>query len=601
MGVSLSAFVFVFLMNADPLPKIFVRAYFPAEDKTAYLNRKTQVAQWDHPGPKGESAANRTSPFPLERPVKDVPLLFQTVFSKLFAFYRIVPQPANMPSDWEQCISVIPSRTMVWDDPHIVYRNLVDHAIQEADPRPENSEDILPEGWRKQLDHDGDFQKFYGRSCQLNYVFKVNKQNVRRRKSVFQANTVSEKTWVIGPPDIKAFDAIDNYLTPVEDIPEAVRNKKHNRYMDILPNPRTAVKLSMLDNDPSTTYINANYVRGPLGEPRFYVAAMGPMETTVVNFWRLLWESRTAAIIMATGIVEKGRKKCERYWPAEVDGKTSMTFGNISITALKEAKARGYTFTLLRAQCGKTVRKIGHFWYNTWPDHGVPKSASNTLYPDSVLGMLHTVHKWCTKASDRPILVHCSAGVGRTGAIIAVDHCRHRLKTQGRVDPLQIIDMIRQDRCALVQHPIQFKFVHAACTKYAEMHKHAFIVEEVQVADESSDEESLPDNTQLLEDKRAAQTRKASIQLRRRRSIMTKSQMHGELRLNARHTPKTKTTDEDIETLWQIFDLDGDGSISLEEARLQGIDAETFGKMDTDGNGVISLEEFRTYYQRLDD
>lgn len=116
----------------------------------------------------------------------------------------------------------------------------------------------------------------------------------------------------------------------------------------------------------------------------------------------------------------------------------------------------------------------------------MPKAADNTLYPDSVLGMLHTVHKWGqdkaaknnASPGDQPILVHCSAGIGRTGTIIAIDHCRDLLKAHHKVDVLSVISDIRHDRCALVQHPLQFEFVHEACVKYAELHKAQFIVEE---------------------------------------------------------------------------------------------------------------------------
>eukprot|EP00043_Microstomoeca_roanoka_P007671 m.74047 g.74047 ORF g.74047 m.74047 type:complete len:642 (-) comp13924_c2_seq1:319-2244(-) len=592
-------------VNEDPLPKGFVRAYFTSDDRTVFLNKVTQVAQWDHPGEDGAGARPRISQFPMEKPKKDIPILFS-----------ISPQPPNMPNGWEQCVAVLPGRKVDWVDPHILYRNSADHAIQEADPRPNDVEDELPAGWTKETDLEGD-QFFYDHDTGIatyddpRYVEDPQpcvalqallSARAARRKSQFEKDAPSKKTWVIGAKDVKAFEAIDNYLTQVEEIPEAVRNKKHNRYMDILPNPRTAITLPMIGDDEGSAYVNANYVRGPEGQPRFYVAAMGPLPGTVTNFWRMIWETRTAAIIMVTGLVEKGRVKCERYWPAEVDNKTTMKFGDIEVISQQEAKARGYVYTLLKVRRGSEVRKVGHFWYNSWPDHGVPRDAENAIYPDSVLGMLHTVHKWCSKLKDRPILVHCSAGVGRTGTIIAIDHCRYGLKHLGRADPLHSIDLIRQDRCALVQHPIQFKFVHAACTKYAELHKHAFTVERAAEASEDAAVSRvrrmsvIEREAEIRQQKTAARSRAREGSVRR--NIMTKSQMHGELRLNARHAPSTAPPKQDWETLWQIFDLDGDGLISMREARMQGIDIATFRAIDTDGNGVITLQEFKAYYEK---
>ncbi|EDQ91455.1 uncharacterized protein MONBRDRAFT_14958, partial [Monosiga brevicollis MX1] len=214
----------------------------------------------------------------------------------------------------------------------------------------------------------------------------------------------------------------------------------------------TRVVLPRIHDDPESEYYNANWVRGADGNPKAYVAAMGPLPATLTHFWRTIWESNVSAIIMATGLIEKGKTKCERYWPAEVDGKTAMHFGDIVVLSVSEAKAKGYIFTQLKVVRHGESRRIGHFWYNTWPDHGVPRDAERSLYPDSVLGLLHTVHKWNSKFKDQPTLVHCSAGIGRTGTLIVIDHCRQLLKTQMRADPLAIIEAVRQDRPALVQH-----------------------------------------------------------------------------------------------------------------------------------------------------
>lgn len=310
----------------------------------------------------------------------------------------------------------------------------------------------------------------------------------------------------------------------------------------------------------------------------------------------MIWESNASTIIMATGLIEKGKRKCERYWPAEVDGHTSMQFGDIAVVSVKEVPAKGYIYTMLKATRGGESRRVDHFWYNTWPDHGVPKTADNTLYPDSVLGMLHTVHKLADKQKDRPIVVHCSAGIGRTGTIIAIDHARQYLKDKQRVDVLAVIAELREDRCALVQHPQQFEFVHEACVKYAELHKAHFTIEE-SVAPPVAPRERVGTNT--LEGRKvekAAAFKRAQESKRRggRRSIMTRAQINGELRLKGKY----EADSGDVDEMWRVLDLDNDGTISIREARMNGMDPVTFAEIDSNGDGVLTMDEFKAFYRK---
>lgn len=132
------------------------------------------------------------------------------------------------------------------------------------------------------------------------------------------------------------------------------RHARHNRtpnspfreirYMDILPNPKTRVPLPVINSDPRTEYVNANYVRGPSGNPKHYICAMGPKPTTVDQYWRMLWQEKPLAIVMITGIVEKGQPKCERYWPGLADGKTIMSFDENRIRIVT-TKVSFYTAT----------------------------------------------------------------------------------------------------------------------------------------------------------------------------------------------------------------------------------------------------------------
>lgn len=173
-----------------------------------------------------------------------------------------------------------------------------------------------------------------------------------------------------------------------------MRNKVHNRYMDILPNPATRVPLPLIDNDPTTEYINANWVRGPNGKsPKYYIAAMGPKPATVNNYWRMLWQERPFAIVMITGLVEKGTRKCERYWPGLADGRDTLTFGDIRVVTTASQPKDGYVRSTLRAtgpgpDGRETSWEYEHFWYNTWPDHGVPRTPRNPLFTDDTIKVM---------------------------------------------------------------------------------------------------------------------------------------------------------------------------------------------------------------------
>ena len=106
------------------------------------------------------------------------------------------------------------------------------------------------------------------------------------------------------------------------------------RYWDILPNGITRVKLKVENDDQSTDYVNANWVRGYGGSgAKKYIAAQGPQGTSLERFIRMIWECNVLTVVMITGLVEAGKVKCERYWPAVADGKTMLSFGEIRVVS----------------------------------------------------------------------------------------------------------------------------------------------------------------------------------------------------------------------------------------------------------------------------
>ena len=213
-----------------------------------------------------------------------------------------------------------------------------------------------------------------------------------------------------------------------------------NRYKDILPTPSTRYHLKKLGGDNATTYINANWVKGEAEWPKVnYIAAQGPTTKTVPSFVRMIWESGCEIVVMTTNLIEGAKAKCERYWPDT--GNKAFSYGQappITLRAGPKSNHNGYIKQELTMSCGGTQRTLVHFWYNTWPDHGVPKDqATGELNCTHILEMLGDVRRYgktCVN-QDAPIIVHCSAGIGRTGTYMGIDICSKLLWKQGTVCP----------------------------------------------------------------------------------------------------------------------------------------------------------------------
>uniref|UniRef100_A0A3B4TPH9 protein-tyrosine-phosphatase n=1 Tax=Seriola dumerili TaxID=41447 RepID=A0A3B4TPH9_SERDU len=228
-------------------------------------------------------------------------------------------------------------------------------------------------------------------------------------------------------------------------------NRNKNRYGNIIAYDHTRVRLQLLDGDPHSDYINANYIDG-YHRPRHYIATQGPMQETVRDFWRMVWQENSASIVMVTNLVEVGRVKCVRYWPDETE-----VYGDIKVTLIETEPLAEYvirTFTVQK-KGHHEIRELRQFHFTSWPDHGVP------CYATGLLGFIRQV-KFLNPPDAGPIVAHCSAGAGRTGCFIAVDIMLDMAENEGVVDIFNCIRELRSQRVNMVQTEEQYVFVHDA-------------------------------------------------------------------------------------------------------------------------------------------
>lgn len=199
-----------------------------------------------------------------------------------------------------------------------------------------------------------------------------------------------------------------------------------------------------------------------------YIATQGCLPNTIVDFWNMIWQENTRVIVMTTKEIERTKKKCEKYWPDP--GKT-QEWGHAKITCLTETSTNDYTLReLLFSWRGRDERKIYHYHFLQWPDHGCPSD------PGCVLNFLQDVNVrqeqlMCEGINPGPICVHCSAGIGRTGTFIVIDMIldqidRSRNGLDCEIDIHRTIQMVRSQRSGMVQTEAQYKFVYYAVQHY---------------------------------------------------------------------------------------------------------------------------------------
>ncbi|XP_076649662.1 tyrosine-protein phosphatase non-receptor type 2 isoform X2 [Halictus rubicundus] len=236
------------------------------------------------------------------------------------------------------------------------------------------------------------------------------------------------------------------------------QNKNLNRYRDVAPydHSRIVLKKGLCD------YINANLIQVNDAH-RQYILTQGPLENTAGHFWLMVWEQASKAVLMLNKTIEKNQVKCYQYWPLGDSSDDAMTFSDVGIKVeyVSKTESSDYTTRILKLTDleSKETREILHFHYTTWPDFGVPQS------PTAFLRFLTNVRQ--SGALDQnvgPPVVHCSAGIGRSGTFCLVDTCLVLIEEKGlnSVNVRDVLIEMRRSRMGLIQMPDQLRFSYAA-------------------------------------------------------------------------------------------------------------------------------------------
>uniref|UniRef100_A0A5K3F4M5 protein-tyrosine-phosphatase n=1 Tax=Mesocestoides corti TaxID=53468 RepID=A0A5K3F4M5_MESCO len=266
-------------------------------------------------------------------------------------------------------------------------------------------------------------------------------------------------------------------------------NRPKNRYANVVTYDHSRVVLSKVDGDFDSDYINANYLDG-YNRKNAYIATQGPLPNTVCDFWRMVWEQRTSTIVAMTRLEERERIKCEQYWPTSglpagsrlsptkgvdwlsprstmiaasdssqtISGTSPIattTYGQITVSLMEVVELAYYTVRTFTVQKSghREKREIRQLQFTAWPDHGVPN------HPAPFLMFLRRVNAEFVPDVG-PIVVHCSAGVGRTGAYIVLDILLQQLNQENSVNVFAVVAQLRSQRNFIVQTEDQYAFIY---------------------------------------------------------------------------------------------------------------------------------------------
>ncbi|XP_036170740.1 tyrosine-protein phosphatase non-receptor type 21 isoform X3 [Myotis myotis] len=247
-------------------------------------------------------------------------------------------------------------------------------------------------------------------------------------------------------------------------------NAERNRFQDVLPYDDARVEL-VPTKENNTGYINASHIKVSVSGTEWdYIATQGPLQNTCQDFWQMVWEQGIAIIAMVTAEEEGGREKSFRYWPRLGSRHNTVTYGRFKITTRFRTDSGCYATTGLKMKHLLTgqERTVWHLQYTDWPEHGCPEDLKGFLsYLEEIQSVRrHTNSTSEPKGPNPPLLVHCSAGVGRTGVVILSEIMIACLEHNEVLDIPRVLDKLRQQRMMLVQTLIQYTFVYRVLIQF---------------------------------------------------------------------------------------------------------------------------------------
>uniref|UniRef100_A0A8B9LDQ9 Tyrosine-protein phosphatase non-receptor type n=1 Tax=Astyanax mexicanus TaxID=7994 RepID=A0A8B9LDQ9_ASTMX len=253
-------------------------------------------------------------------------------------------------------------------------------------------------------------------------------------------------------------------------IAQLPENAERNRFQDVLPYDDTRVEL-VPTKENNTGYINASHIKVTVGgEEWSYIASQGPLSHTCQDFWQMVWEQGIAIIAMVTAEEEGGREKSYRYWPRLGSRHNTVTYGRFKITTRFRTDSGCYATTGLKIKHLLTgqERTVWHLQYTDWPDHGCPEDFKGFL---SYLEEIQSVRRHTNSTSDPkntnpPVLVHCSAGVGRTGVVILSEVMVACLEHNEMLDVPTVLKLLRHQRMIMVQTISQYTFIYKVLIQF---------------------------------------------------------------------------------------------------------------------------------------
>ncbi|XP_063589592.1 receptor-type tyrosine-protein phosphatase mu-like [Penaeus indicus] len=236
---------------------------------------------------------------------------------------------------------------------------------------------------------------------------------------------------------------------------EQMENRRKNRYRNNLPYDDTRIRLPSLPDQPCSDYINASLITGHV-EGTDYIATQGPKDDkndTVPDFWRMVWHCRSNTIVMVANLFENGQVKVAQYWPEN----QPIFCSGLQITLVETEVKVEYVIRRMILTYQNEVRKVTQYQYIAWPDHGIPHN------PFGLALMVSAIRE---QKKEGPAIVHCSAGIGRTGTILFVLLALDQIQTSSYFDGLEVLLQLRNGRPRLIENTIQYNFAHRILQEY---------------------------------------------------------------------------------------------------------------------------------------